>query len=141
MRALMFALPLMLIAAPAAAQQRPVPTIPPELTDPALGQKMGRMAGALSRALMDVRVGEIQAAVEGREPTAADRRRTVRDMAGGRAIDRDIERQVAAAAPAMQRGMQAMASALPTMMAAMDQVAQEFERATANLPQPGYPNR
>lgn len=138
MRVLMFALPLMLIAAPAAAQQRPAPTIPPELTDPALGQKMGRMAGALSRALMDVRVGEIQAAVEGREPNAADRRRTVRDMTGGRGIDRDIERQIAVAAPAMQR---ALLTALPAMVGAMEQVAQELERATANLPQPGYPNR
>lgn len=138
MRVLMFALPLMLIAAPAAAQQRPAPAIPPELADPALGQKMGQMAGALSRALMDVRVGEIQAAVEGREPNAADRRRTVRDMTGGRGIDRDIERQIAVAAPAMQR---ALVTALPAMMAAMEQVAQEFERATANLPQPGYPNR
>lgn len=141
MRALSFALPLLVIAAPASAQSRPVPQLPPEFTDPAMGQKLGRMAGALSRALMDVRVGEIQAAAEGRDPTGADRRRTVRDMAGGRTIDRDIERQVAAAAPAMQRGMQAMARALPSMMATMDEVAAEVERATANLPQPGYPQR
>ena len=140
MRALMVVLPLMLVAAPATAQ-RPAPQLPPELTDPALGQRMGKMAGALTRALMDVKVGEFRAIAEGREPTAAERRQTVRDLAGRPGAERRIEQQVAAAAPAMQRGMQAMAKALPAMMEAMEQAAGEFERATANLPQPGYPRR
>jgi hypothetical protein len=142
MRNVLLALPLLIAAAPVAAapDRAPVP-LPPEVTDPALGQKTGRMAGALSRALMDVNVGEVEAAVEGRAPTAADRRRKVRDMAGGGFDERDVERQVAAAAPAMQRGIQAVANSLPAILSAMEPVIQEIERATANLPQPGYPRR
>ena len=142
MRVAFVALPLLILAAPvAAAPDRAPVLLPPELADPALGQKMGRMAGALSKALMDVNVGEIEAAVEGREPTAADRRRKVRDIAGGGFDERDVERQVAAATPAMQRGFQAVANSLPAILSAMEPVIDEIERATANLPQPGYPRR
>lgn len=139
MRIALAALPLMLIAAPLAAQPA-APQLPPELSDPALGQKLGKMAGALSKALMDVEVGEIAAAVEGREASPAEKKRTVRDMAGN--IDpQAVERQVAAAAPAMQRGMQALMKSLPAMMAAMEGAIDGLDRASANLPQPGYPRR
>ncbi len=140
MRIALAALPLTLLAAPVAAQPA-APQLPPELADPALGQKLGKMAGALSRALMDVKVGEIAAAVEGREASPAERNRTVRDLAGGGIDPRSVERQVEAAAPAMQKGMQAMMKALPAMMAAMEGAMDEVDRATANLPQPGYPRR
>jgi hypothetical protein len=142
MRVAFVALPLLILAAPvAAAPDRAPVLLPPELADPALGQKMGRMAGALSKALMDVNIGELEAAVAGREPTAADRRRKMRDVAGGGFDERDVERQVAAVTPAMQRGIQAMANSLPGILSAMEPVIDEIERATANLPQPGYPRR
>ena len=142
MRVAFVALPLLILAAPvAAAPDRAPVLLPPELADPALGQKMGRMAGALSKVLMDVNIGELEAAVAGREPTAADRRRKMRDVAGGGFDERDVERQVAAATPAMQRGIQAMANSLPGILSAMEPVIDEIERATANLPQPGYPRR
>jgi hypothetical protein len=141
MRAVIIALPLLLIAAPAAAAPREPLQLPPEMTDPAMGQKLGRMAGALSRALMDVKVGEIKAIAEGREASAAERRQTVGDLAGGPAAADRIERQVAAAGPAIQNGVQAMARALPAIMTAMEGVAADLERATANLPDPTYPRR
>ena len=129
MRLLLIALPLTLIAAPAMAQPARAPELPRELTDPAMADKLGKMAGALSRALLDLNVGEVQAAVEGRPVTQADRRRTVRDMAarGDPNIERNIERQAATSGAAI--------------LDAIDRASDDIDRATANLPQPGYPRR
>ena len=143
MRLLLIALPLTLIAAPAMAQPTRAPELPRELTDPAMADKLGKMAGALSRALLDLNVGEVQAAVEGRPVTQADRRRTVRDMAarGDPNIERNIERQAATSGAAIQAGAKAIAAALPAIMDAIDRAAADIDRTTANLPQPGYPRR
>ena len=143
MRLLLIALPLTLIATPAIAQPARTPELPRELTDPAMADSLGKMAGALSRALLDLNVGEVQAAVEGRPVTQADRHRTVRDMAarGDPNIERDIERQATTSGAAIQAGMKAMAAALPAIMESVDRAAAEIDRATANLPQPGYPRR
>ena len=143
MRLLLIALPLTLIATPALAQRSNAPDLPRELTDPRTADKLGKMAGALSRALLDLNVGEVQAAVEGRPVTDADRRRTVRDMAarGDPNIERNIERQAATSGAAIQAGVKAMAAALPAIMESVDRAADEIDRATANLPQPGYPRR
>ena len=120
--------------------------IPAELTDPAMAETLGKMFGALTRTVMDMPVGEMQAAVEGRQPTAADKARTVRDLAGRDPnFERQVEARVAQAVPRMQAGLKAMASSLPAMMHALEQAAEQMEgsidRATANLPQPGYPKR
>jgi len=143
MRLLLIALPLALTAAPAMAQPANPPELPRELTDPAMADKVGKMAGALSRALLDLNVGEAQAAVEGRPVTEADRRRTVRDMAAGGNpdIERRIERQAAQSGVAIQAGAKAMAAALPAIMQSIGRAAAEIDRATANLPTPGYPRR
>ena len=143
MRLLLIALPFTLVASPAVAQRTNAPQLPRELTDPAMADKLGNMAGALSRALLDLNVGEVQAAVEGRAVTDADRSRTVRDMAarGDPNIERNIERQAATSGAAIQAGMKAMAAALPAIMETVDRAAAEIDRATANLPQPGYPRR
>ena len=120
--------------------------IPAELTDPAMAQTLAKMLGSLTKAMMDMPVGELQAAAEGRPPTPADKARTVRDVAGRDPnFERNIESQVALAVPRMQTGMKAMAASLPGMMKALEQAAEQMEssldRATANLPQPGYPRR
>jgi hypothetical protein len=146
MRALLIALPFALLAAPAAAQPQSEFQLPPALTDPAMADKLGKMLGAVTRAMMDMPVGELQAAMEGREATTADKRRTVRDMAGRDPnFERKVESQVAIAVPRMQSGMKAMAKSMPAMIGALEKAAEEMEReidrATANLPQPGYPNR
>ena len=118
MRLLLIALPLALAATPAMAQRSNAPDLPRELTDPAMADKLGKMAGALSRALLDLNVGEVQAAVEGRPVTDADRRRTIRDMAarGDPNIERNIERQAATSGAAIQAGIKAMSAALPAIM-------------------------
>ena len=143
MRLFLIAIPLALSASPALAQPGQAPQLPRELTDPATADKLGRMAGALSKTLLELPVGEIQAAVEGRPVTAADRRRTVRDMAarGDPDVERRIEHQAAASGAAMQAGLKAMADAMPAIMGALERAGDEIDRATANLPQPGYPRR
>ena len=143
MRLLLIALPLTLAATPAFAQSARVPDLPRELTDPAMADQMGRVAGALTRALLNVPVGEIEAAIEGRPATSADRRRTVRDIAGRNDpnLDRRIERQAARSGVAIQAGARAMAAALPAILDSVDRAVGEIDRATANLPQPGYPRR
>lgn len=149
MRHLLIALPLALFATPALAQQYDTPQrtnapqLPRELTDPATADRLGRIAGTLSRALLDLNVGEIEAAVQGRAVTSADRRRTVRDLAvgGDPDIERRIERQAATSGAAIQAGAKAMAAALPAILQSIDRAAAEIDRATANMPTPGYPRR
>lgn len=145
MRLLFLAIPLALAATPALAapHHNQVPQLPRQLTDPAMADQMGRTAGALTRAFMNLPVGEIQAAIEGRPATGADRRRTVRDLAGRNDpyLDQRIERQATQSGAAIQAGARAMASALPAILDAIDGAADQIDRATANLPDPSYPRR
>ena len=146
MRALMVLAPLALLAAPAAAAEPQRDSdfeIPAELTDPAMADTLGRMLGSLTKVMMDMPVGEVQAAIEGREPSAADKRKRL--GAFRESFERKVERQIADAVPRMQAGMKAMAASLPAMAKALEQAAEQMEgsidRATANMPQPGYPKR
>ena len=139
---------LAMIATPAAAAPADESryAIPPALTDPAMAETLGKMLASMTKAMLDMPVGPLQAAAEGREPTAQEKRRTLRDMAGRDPdLERKVEAQVAQAMPRLQAGMKAMSASLPGMMKAMENVAEEMEgsidRATANLPQPGYPKR
>ena len=147
MRAFMVLAPLVMLAAPAAASEPEKDfQIPAELTDPAMAETLGRMLGSVTRVMLDLPVGELQAAVEGREASTADKRRTIRDMAGRDPdIERKVERQVADAVPRMQAAMKAMAASVPAMARALEQAAEQMEgsidRATANMPTPGYPKR
>jgi len=148
MRAFQFVLPLALVASPALAQTRPAPppetiAIPPELTDPAMADRLGGMMQALSKAFLNLPVGEIAAAAEGRPPTQAERRQTIRDV--GRKQDpnfeRNLDRDLAASRVTMQAGMKAFATALPAIMKGLTEAARAIEQATANLPSPVYPKR
>ena len=141
MRALLIALPLMLVAAPALPAPRAAPQLPPELSDPAMADKLGKMAGALTKSLMNLPVGEIQAAVEGREPTLADRNRRVRDEIGGPETERQVEARVAQSGKQMQAMTRALVDSLPSILEALDEAERKLERATANIPDPTYPRR
>ena len=141
MRVLWIALPLMLAATPAVAAPREAPQLPPELSDPAMADKLGKMMGALTRALMDMPVGELEAAAQGREPTAAARSKRVRDHIGGAGAEREVEARVAASGRTMQAATKALVASLPSIMQSLEGVERELERATANLPDPTYPKR
>lgn len=140
MRIAWFALSLGMIAAPAAAQAAPAqPPIPRELTDPALIGRLTDAMQALSKAFLDMPVGEVEAALQGRRPNAADRRRTVRSEAG--VSERELKQQITEARPQLEAGMKAMAAALPAMMKGLGEAQRELEKAAANVPRPDYPRR
>jgi len=142
MRAILFALPLALIASPAIAEKPAVSEsvqLPPELTDMRWADRLTDAVAAMSRAFLNMPVGEVEAAIQGRDATAADRRRTVRSET--KMSEREIRQQMEAARPAMQAGIKAMAAALPAMMEGLSKAQQELDRAAANMPRPDYPKR
>ena len=141
MRKFWIALPLLFAPVPAMAAPKEAPQLPPELSDPAMADKLGKMMGTLTRALMDMPVGELEATVQGREPTAADRSRRVRDRIGGPEAEREVEARVAASGRQMQAMSKALVASLPSIMKSLEGVERELERATANLPDPTYPKR
>ena len=140
MRTLLLALPLVLAPVPAAAAPADH-QLPPELSDPAMADKLGRMMGSLTKALMEMPIGELEASVQGRQPTAADKNKRVRDAIGGPDAEKRVEADVAASGRQMQAMTKALVASLPTIMASLEGVERELERATANLPDPTYPKR
>jgi len=138
MRATLALLPLMVLAAPVAAAPPP-PQIPPQMSDPATIDRLTNAMQALSHAMMDLPVGQIQAAVEGRPVTPADRNRTLRDIEPG--LDRDVQAQIAQARPRMQASMKALSEAMPAMMQSLHDAKKALDRAGANMPDPNYPVR
>lgn len=146
MRRTAFLAPLALIATPAAAAPSASVEriqIPRELLDPALADRLTNMIDGLSNALLNLPVGEVQAAAEGRSATPQEKRLTVRDI--GRRDDpnfeRDVAQQIAAARPVIHHSMQAFARSLPAITKALSGAADEIERAAANMPRADYPRR
>ena len=143
MRFSLTALALLIVAVPVAAQT-PAPAAPPPdvqrmLDDPAMADRLANAMDALSDALMNLPVGEVQAAVEGRKPTAQEKRLRVRDVA--RRDNVDVQRQIAEAKPMIRQSMKALSAALPAMMKSLDDMQQALDRAAANMPDPTYPRR
>ena len=145
MRKNLILLAALLSASPALAQPVPPQTIqiPHELTDPATMQRLTGTMQALSKAFLDMRVGELKAAAEGRQATPAERRMTVRDMArrDDPNFDRNIERKIAPSGPMIRQGVKALTDSLPAMMQGLNQAQKALERAAANMPDPTYPRR
>ena len=144
MRARFILLPLSLSAAPVCAQTAPPAEpsaieVPPELTDPAAGDKLADAMQSLSDAFLDLRIGEVQAALEGRQPTSADRRRTIASETGMNA--RELRARVAAARPTIAESVKALQQSLPAVMQSLAEAQKSIERAVANLPDPNYPKR
>jgi hypothetical protein len=148
MRIRLVLLPLSLCAAPALAQPVPPPRppaiqLPPELTDPATADRLTDAMQSLSQALLDMRVGNLRAALQGRPATPAERRMTVRDLArrDDPDFDRRLHQQIAAARPKLQQGIRAMNQALPEVTEDLQRAQAAIERALANMPDPNYPRR
>jgi hypothetical protein len=142
MRKILIALPLLLCASPAFAQEAP-PGIPPELTDPATAHRLAGTMQALSQALLNIRVGEIRAGLEGRDPTPLEKNVTLHDLARMKDpnFDRHYQEQVASVGPQLERSMSAMQRTLPKVMRDLKDVQRSLERAVSNLPDPSYPER
>jgi hypothetical protein len=128
-----------MFATPAAAQSRPQPVqdIQRALNDPAMAERMTNVMQSLSNAMLDLPIGEVQAAVEGRTPTVADKRRTIRNLEP----DLDVRREISQARPMIQQSMKALGEALPGIVQSLQQAQRSLERAAANMPDPTYPKR
>lgn len=133
------------LSAPSLAQEQPRPAprpaveLPPEISDGRMLDQLGNVVGALSKALLNLPVGELEAAVENRPATRADRQRTVRSVTG--VSERELEADIEQSKGAVKAGGQAMARALPVIVEALNEAGESIERAAANVPQPGYPKR
>lgn len=142
-------LALMFISAPAAAQPAapgstdPTADIARHIADPATADRLASAMQALGKAFLDLPVGEVQAALEGRPATAAEKRLTVRDV--GRRddpqFDRNFSQKLANARPMMQQSLKAFSAALPAITQSLKQAGEAIERAAANMPAPTYPRR
>ena len=141
MRKSLIVLPLLLAASPAFAQD--APQLPRQLTDPATVQRLAGSMQALSNALLDMRIGEVQAAIEGRTATPQERNLTVRDVArrDDPDFDRHFQQKMAKVGSTMQRSVSAMNQSLPAIMKSLHDAQKSIERAAANLPDPNYPQR
>ena len=140
--------PLALCATPALAQSAPPADpqpiqIPPELADPATADRLADTVQSLSDALLDLKVGGMQAALEGRKATAAERSRTVRDLArrDDPQIDRHLHERIAEARPVIEQSIRSMNEALPDITRSLAEARRSLERAIANMPDPNYPRR
>ncbi len=145
MRKMLIYLPLLLLSAtPAFSQAAPSDIqLPRELTDPQSAMKLAFRLQALSDALLNVRVGDIGAALEGRPATARERNLTVRDLVHRKDpyFEEHLQQKVATVGPKVLRSMKAANRALPQVMRDVDDVQRSLERAVANLPDPTYPRR
>jgi hypothetical protein len=147
MRKSLIVLPFLVGAAPALAQPAPsgrdTAEIQRVLADPSVADRLADTVQGLSNALLDVPVGQVQAAIEGHPATQAERHRTVRDIARKEDpnFDRNLQRQIAQAKPMVRQSMRAMSDALPAVMQSLEQASRAIERVTANMPDPTYPVR
>jgi hypothetical protein len=137
-------LPLLLTASPAFGQEAP-PSIqlPRELTDPAAQAHLAMKLQVIANALLNVKVGDLGAAIQGREATPAERNVTLGDVVRKKDpnFDRDIAHKVATVGPQLQRSVQALNHALPQVMRDLSDVQKSLDRAVSNMPDPNYPRR
>jgi hypothetical protein len=133
-------LPALLFATPAAAQGASVPQqLPPEVASGQIVDQLQPVLRAMSRAFLNLPVGELEAAVEGRPATPRDRNKTVRDATG--MSERELDQGIAASAGTLKAGTQAMARSWPVISQALSKAGEEMEKAIANAPSPVYPKR
>lgn len=143
MRLSLILLPLSLCATSALAQSAPPPPADPQLADPATAGRLADAMQSLSDALLDMKVGGMQAALEGRRATPAERNRTVRDLArrDDPQFDRNVHQRIAEAKPVIEQSIRAMNEALPEITRSLSEARRSLERAMANMPDPNYPKR
>lgn len=146
MRPILLLAPLLIAAAPpppadapARSAARAMDEVDRALNDPRTMDRITKSMQAMTDVFMKMPVGELEAAAEGRPATAADKRRTLRDM--GDVDPADVKRQIAEARPMIEQSMNAIKASIPAMMRSLEEAGKAIERAQANMPTPGYPKR
>ncbi|HEV8408318.1 MAG TPA: hypothetical protein VGQ34_10330 [Sphingomicrobium sp.] len=129
--------------APAARADSEAIQLLPELAYPAAADRLADAMQSMSQALLDLKVGRLQAALEGRRATPADRNLTVRDLArrDDPAFEKRLQEQIVQARPKMERSLRALNEALPEVTQDLQRAQRSIERAIANMPDPNYPKR
>lgn len=144
MRKILILLPLLLSATPAVAQDdvRAI-SLPPALTDPESAMKLAAKLQALSNAVMHIRVGDVSAALDGREASPQERNTTIGDLVRRKDpnFDRQVQEKVAIIGPKVMREMMTVQRTLPRVMRDVNDAQKSLERAVSNLPDPTYPQR
>ena len=130
--------PAILFAAPAAAQPA-APALPPEVASGQIVDQLQPMLRALSRAFLNLPVGELEAAAQNRPVTPQDRGKTVGHAIG--LSERELDEKVAAGTDTLKAGTQAMARSWPVISRSLSEAGRELEKAIANAPSPAYPKR
>ena len=116
--------------------------LPPELTDPAMADRLGEMVRRCRR-----RSSTCQWARSKRRSKAARPPRPTADRPPdvGRKRDpkseRDLDREIEASRPAMQAGMRAFAAALPAMMQGLSEAQPSNRAGYRQHARPDYPKR
>ncbi|HET8749541.1 MAG TPA: hypothetical protein VFM42_02245 [Sphingomicrobium sp.] len=146
MRKSLIVLPLLLASTPALSQPAASPAppaAPPQLFTPQTAGRLTDGMQALSDTLLNLKVGGVKAALEGREATPQEEQLTLRDLARAQDpdFDKQVEQQIAQARPMIRRSVKAVGEALPQMMQGLEQMQKSLERAAANMPDPNYPKR
>ncbi len=147
MRLHLFVLPLVLTAAPVAAQPAPRAhdttademRLPPEMSDPRLADRLVDTLQVLAKTFLSMPTGEVEAALAGRPVSPADRHRTIASDTG--LTERELKQKLDESRPQMQAAQKALIAAIPAMMKGFAEAQKEFEKAASNMPQPGYPKR
>ena len=151
MRPCLVLVSLMVCAAPALAQT-PAQSyradgqaieLPPQIADPATADRLADAVQSMSQALLDLRVGRLQAALEGRKASPAERNVTIRDLARREdpAFEKNLQQQIAQARPKVEQSIRALNEALPEVTQDLQRAQRSIERAIANMPDPNYPRR
>jgi hypothetical protein len=142
MRVSLALLPFCLCATPALAQAK-APEASLQLADPATADRLADAVQSLSDALLDLKVGGMQAALAGRNATPAEKKLTVRDLArrDDPEIGRHLDQRIAEAKPAIEQGIKAINEAMPEIARSLAEARKSLERAIANMPDPNYPRR
>ena len=136
---------LVVLAAPAIAQRNDsdrvadAREIARDLEASPVLESLPSVLGALTDALLDVRIGKLAAALEGDlTPSRRDSERTVADL--GEENDPDFrertEAQVRASAAGVAGMSRAIGAALPEIARSADAIEQEVARAARALPRP-----
>ena len=113
MRMKLIVAPLLLCASPAFAQQPQ--QVKPPIADPAVADRLANAAQAVSDAVLNIPVGDLKAAAEGRRATPEEKRMTVGDLArrDDPDFDRKLHRQIAEARPMVRQSIRAVNESLP----------------------------
>ncbi|HEX3423198.1 MAG TPA: hypothetical protein VHS33_07330 [Sphingomicrobium sp.] len=129
--------------APAAPAEPRTVQLPPELADPSSADRLADAMQSMSKALLDLKVGRLQAAIEGREARPGERNLTVRDLArrDDPAFEKRLQQQIAEARPKMERTLKTLNETLPEVTEDLQRAQRSIERAIANMPDPNYPRR